>query len=58
MRYEPIDAAFLKDGEPTAHSEHLLDLYDIDVFLDSFNWIEAPGPFQNPPPRGMARRQP
>jgi hypothetical protein len=58
MPYEPVNVTFLKDGEPEGLSDRLLDLQDINVFLENLHWIEGPMPFQLVPIRAMARRKP
>lgn len=57
MPYEPVNIAFLKEVELTDFRDRLLELCDIDVFLDNLSWTEAPRPFQGAPIRAMAGRQ-
>lgn len=58
MPYEPTDIAFMKVVEPKDPSDRLLDLQDIDAFLDSLSWTALPRRFQRVPIRAKARRRP
>jgi len=58
MPYEPIDIAFVKAVEPKDPSDRLLDLQDIDAFLDSLSWAAVPRQFRQAPIRAKARRRP
>jgi hypothetical protein len=58
MPYEPIDIPFTKAAEPLDLSDCLLDLQDIDAFLDGLSWTAVPGPLQRAPIRAKGRRRP
>lgn len=58
MPYEPVNVECLKDAAPWDTGNRLLDLSDINAFLDTFTRSEAPGLFKRVPIFSTTGRQP